>query len=769
VPKSRRLAEWFSAVLLILCIAVALSAQSKGIAPALLAKAKAGDVESQWLVGSAYEDTRHYTDAVVWLRKAAASGNVLAQDHLAYLYDQGNGVPQDDAQAAFWLRKAAEEGDSYAQFQLGVLYSGGNGVPQDDERAAFWWRKAAAQGDVDAQNALAQLETKTTAGLEKLLGRKVTRADQPNAPTAALPVVPPPGFQLMDKQTPQDVIASLLPEAKAGDSEAERRVGIAYEDESAYSQAAFWIRKAAESGDAEAQYKLGHLYSEGHGVPQDNNLAAVWWRKAADQGNANAQSNLGLAYINGDGVPNDFSEAAFWLRRSAEQGDAHGQALLSMLYEAGWGVPKDYAQAAAWTRKAAEQGDSAAQGHLGDMYFNGQGVPQDFALAKFWYSKAASQGDANAQNALEQLNSKLAAIEAEQKRRRDRIAVFALCLVLLGAVTFTAIRLRKKLIGYGRRLYPHNFRSRQLAVLLLVGCWCSACCLIQVLSRQAMHHPVNAAVTALLWAIPGLILGAVCMWWLSHPLAENGPVPTPARPEPANLPTERALEGTELVAIPQTSYRWGKFQGWTTLVYGIVLLVGALLSSGGDSWSNAGLYAGVVYTICLGYGLIKKYNYGLILFYAGIPLDILATALVFYFGLLSFNFASVIAVALVLAWSVIPAIFYYPKRRKEFSRSSSKVALREAPQATDPEPKEARTEEQRFYGFRLGEVFVKRSRFVVGWFVLLFLFNFIARTEAGDGHPIIERSLEAVEYFFAPIEIIASLVALAILFRLSRK
>jgi hypothetical protein len=64
---------------------------------------------------------------------------------------------------------------------------------------------------------------------------------------------------------------------------------------------------------------------------------------------------------------------------------------------------------------------------------------------------------------------------------------------------------------------------------------------------------------------------------------------------------------------------------------------------------------------------------------------------------------------------------------------------------------------------------VKRSRFVVGWFVLLFLFNFIARTEAVGNHPLIERSLEAVAYFFAPIEIIASVVALAILLRLSRK
>jgi S1-C subfamily serine protease len=132
------------------------AAPSKEQIAALLVKAKAGDVESQWLVGSAYEDGHDYVNAAFWLRKAAASGNVLAQDHLAYLYDQGNGVPQDDAQTAFWLRKAAERGDAYAQYNLGLLYSEGQGVPQDDKLAAFWWRKAAAQGNEKARRSLAE-------------------------------------------------------------------------------------------------------------------------------------------------------------------------------------------------------------------------------------------------------------------------------------------------------------------------------------------------------------------------------------------------------------------------------------------------------------------------------------------------------------------------------------------------------------------------------------------------------------------------------------
>ena len=46
------------------------------------------------------------------------------------------------------------------------------------------------------------------------------------------------------------------------------------------------IRISAEQGDAEAQLRLGIMYSKGKGVPQDYKEAAKWFRKAADQGNA---------------------------------------------------------------------------------------------------------------------------------------------------------------------------------------------------------------------------------------------------------------------------------------------------------------------------------------------------------------------------------------------------------------------------------------------------------------------------------------------------
>jgi TPR repeat protein len=77
-------------------------------------------------------------------RKAATQGNGEAQKLLGGMYAFGDGVPQDDAQAAMWLRKAAEQGDAEAQFEVGTMYFAGRGVPQDFVQTHMWFNLAAA-------------------------------------------------------------------------------------------------------------------------------------------------------------------------------------------------------------------------------------------------------------------------------------------------------------------------------------------------------------------------------------------------------------------------------------------------------------------------------------------------------------------------------------------------------------------------------------------------------------------------------------------------
>ena len=40
----------------------------------------------------------------------------------------------------------AEQGDAFAQFSLGIMYDNGEGVPQDYAEAVKWYRLAAEQG-----------------------------------------------------------------------------------------------------------------------------------------------------------------------------------------------------------------------------------------------------------------------------------------------------------------------------------------------------------------------------------------------------------------------------------------------------------------------------------------------------------------------------------------------------------------------------------------------------------------------------------------------
>jgi TPR repeat protein len=83
----------------------------------------------------------------------------------------------------------------------------------------------------------------------------------------------------------------------------------------AYKKAPFAksLRKRAGQGDAESQSRLGYMYYQGQGVPQDYAEALKWYRLAAAQGYARAQYRLGYMYANGEGVPQDPVQAHKWL------------------------------------------------------------------------------------------------------------------------------------------------------------------------------------------------------------------------------------------------------------------------------------------------------------------------------------------------------------------------------------------------------------------------------------------------------------------------
>ena len=82
-----------------------------------------------------------------WYRLAAEQGNADAQNNLGVMYQYGDGVLQDYAEAVKWYRLAAEQGDAEAQNNLGVMYQYGDGVLQDNVMAHMWLNIAAANGN----------------------------------------------------------------------------------------------------------------------------------------------------------------------------------------------------------------------------------------------------------------------------------------------------------------------------------------------------------------------------------------------------------------------------------------------------------------------------------------------------------------------------------------------------------------------------------------------------------------------------------------------
>lgn len=98
-----------------------------------------------------------------------------------------------------------------------------------------------------------------------------------------------------------------------------------------YQKAAKEFRKAAERGDANAQFNLGECYSLGLGVSKNDVEATEWYAKAAEQGHARAQCYLGGCYFYGKGKPKDEKKAIEWYSKAAKQGDGLAQSALERI------------------------------------------------------------------------------------------------------------------------------------------------------------------------------------------------------------------------------------------------------------------------------------------------------------------------------------------------------------------------------------------------------------------------------------------------------
>lgn len=215
---------------------------------------------------------------------------------------------RDYKSALPYLLDAAKHGSATAQGNLGTIYTEGFGVPKNTLKAYMWLDISISNGG-DAQGVkdeLAKGMTKGEISIAQYMAKSCLNSNYDNC------------------DVPTEKLASLRKNEKVVKKSTETSLEL--------------YKKAAEKGDAEAQFKIGVMYDNGDGVPQDFKQAMVWYKKAAVQGNVNAQYNIGVLYNLGQGVSKNYIETMSWYRRAAEQGDTRAQFNVGLLYKNGHGV-----------------------------------------------------------------------------------------------------------------------------------------------------------------------------------------------------------------------------------------------------------------------------------------------------------------------------------------------------------------------------------------------------------------------------------------------
>ena len=245
-----------------------------------LNKTMENEAESLFRKGDVEYKTKDYEKAVEYYRKAVDLGHIEAQYRLGWAYNHGEGVPQDYMKAAELYEKAVEQGYANAQLNLCLLYAYGQGVPQDFHKAVVLFHKARKQG-YRVWNYVMSPHCKTAKEdidklheIEEIVEQYVR--EEMEQTTGPCP--------------------KLRRAAEQGDAHAQFKYGIACCREApAYAKRAEWWTKAAEQGHVEAQYELGCLFYTGErGVLQDYEKAVYWLGKAKEKGHEGAKNHLRL-------------------------------------------------------------------------------------------------------------------------------------------------------------------------------------------------------------------------------------------------------------------------------------------------------------------------------------------------------------------------------------------------------------------------------------------------------------------------------------------
>eukprot|EP00899_Mesostigma_viride_P024620 jgi/Mesvir1/5342/Mv15430-RA.2 len=294
--------------------------------------------------------------------RAADLGDAEAQAALAFMLLQDTGLeqhrPQDVPKALLYLFFSARAGNSMASLAMGYRHLHGRGVQQSCKAAALYYRPVAEQ-------VVAQYEPAWSRPLRSGVLRLAAEEQQPASATRE-----------------EDLAQYYQYSADMGHVGAQSAIGKMFKwgvkglprD---YAQALHYFGRAAQQGDADAAAFLGHMHANGLGVPPNNDTALEYFFQAANQGQSAALFGLGYMLLLGYGLERDEAKAVGYFSTAAERGSADAHYLMGMMYMEGLGGLKvDKAKTFYHMSIASHQGHMHALYTLGVLHLTGQGVPE---------------------------------------------------------------------------------------------------------------------------------------------------------------------------------------------------------------------------------------------------------------------------------------------------------------------------------------------------------------------------------------------------------
>jgi len=261
---------------------------------------------------------------------AADRGYVASIFNLATLFSDPTDRPEDVARDNKLLEVAASQQYGPAMYELAVRKrEGSHGVEQDVKDGYRWLIKAAEHGYVPAM-ALVADALFFGEGVDENPRRAIDWAAQAASANytyakVQLGLYYDYGRWVRDKQTGERKPTSLDPD---------------------YTQAVLWWGRAAEDGDARAQYLLAQMMETGSGLPSPQpEVAERYYRLAAHGGYEDAEYELARRLRAGVLLAkpeNGDAEALDLLRRAYSHGSARAAQTLAEIYRNGeLGVAKD--------------------------------------------------------------------------------------------------------------------------------------------------------------------------------------------------------------------------------------------------------------------------------------------------------------------------------------------------------------------------------------------------------------------------------------------